>query len=176
VVDWWGKRRKRSPWFGIFDDFEEKIGEMMNEIMNITSETTPKKTKPSKPFVFGFSISIGPNGKPAIQQFGNVQPRLYGPKIREEREPLVDVMEHKDAIIVVAELPGVEKSDIKINANRDKLTISVDKAERKYFKELDLPKTVDPKSARATYKNGVLEVKLKKSRLAISRGELIKIQ
>lgn len=175
MSSWWEKRRKRSPWFDIFNDLE-KIEEMMNEAMRITFETAPDKTKPSKPFVYGFSISVGSDGKPLVQQFGNVQPRRYGPKIREEREPLVDVMEQKDSVVVTAELPGVEKGDIKVNANRDKLTISVDKAERKYFKELDLPETVDPKSATATYKNGVLEVKLKKARLVRNKSELIQIQ
>ena len=89
------------------------------------------------------------------------RPRI---SIREEREPLVDVMETDDEVKVIAELPGVEKKDIKLYGTEDTLTISVDTAERKYYKKVELPSAVDAKSAKASYKNGVLEVRLKKKK------------
>jgi len=119
-------------------------------------------------------MSIGPDGRPVIREFGNVQPGRL-PMIREEREPLVDVMEEKDEVVVVAELPGVEKEDINLNATEDTLTISVDTPQRKYYKELRLPTEVNPKSAKAQYKNGVLEVRLKKVGKA-PKGERITIE
>ena len=112
-----------------------------------------------------------------VRQFGNVAPGRFGPEIREEREPLVDVIEEKASIKVVAELPGVEKEDIKLNATEDMLTISVDTPQRKYYKEVILPAKIDPKSAKATYKNGVLEVKLAKKEVPKEeKGEPIKIE
>lgn len=129
-----------------------------------TFEALSKESKVYGPYVYGFSMSIGPDGKPVIREFGNIQQSRLGPKVREEREPLVDIMEENKDVVVVAELPGVDRDDIGLHATEDHLTISVDTPKRKYRKELMLPASIDPKSARASYKNGVLEVRLKKAR------------
>jgi len=83
-------------------------------------------------------------------------------RLREDPEPLVDVIEEEDAVVVVAGLLGVRKEDLQIHAAHCSLTISLDTSERKYYRELALPAATDPESAIATYKNGVLHVKLKK--------------
>ena len=178
---WFGRRR--FPFFkgGIFNGIDEMFREMekmMRKEIEELSKGTPKnlireKTLPNGtkirqwgPFIYGYSVTIGPDGKPQIREFGNVKPEisLGGPKIniREEREPLVDVMETDEEIKVVAELPGVEKEDIKLYGTEDTLTISVDTSERKYYKKVELPAKVDTKGTKASYKNGVLEVTLKK--------------
>jgi len=155
-------RKKRFPWwFDVFDEME-KMDEMMDEMMRRAFEI-PNGTKPFGPYVYGFSVSLDQKGKPAIQQFGNVKPSRVGPQVKEEREPLVDVIEENDEIAVFAELPGVEKNDIRVHSNEKNLTISVDSKGRKYRKELELPDSVLPASAKASYKNGVLEVRLKKA-------------
>ncbi len=171
--DWW--RRRKRPWFDIFEEFD-KLEEMMDEMMRRAFETPKKGAWEHKPYVYGFSMSVGPNGKPIIREFGNVQPSRVGPKIREEREPLVDVIEEDKDVVVVAELPGVEKDDINLNTTENNLTISVDTPQRKYRKELPLPAKVDPKSAQASYKNGVLEVRLKKFMEKAFRGEKIFVE
>ncbi len=61
------------------------------------------------------------------------------PQVKEEREPLVDIVETNEDVHVVAELPGVEKTDIKLYGTEDSLTISVDTPQYKYFKEVELP-------------------------------------
>lgn len=174
---WWKKRRdERNPWFDIFHEID-RIEKMMDEMIRqaFSSSRSPFKTaktrKPSKPHVYGFSISVGPNGRPRIREFGNVQKSRYGPRIREQREPLVDVLDEEEEIAVVAELPGVEKEDINLHASGTGLTISVDNPQRKYHKELPLPKEVDPKPVKASYKNGVLEVRFKKK----GKGKKIRI-
>jgi HSP20 family protein len=97
--------------------------------------------------------------------------------IKEEREPLIDVINTDGEIKIVAELPGVEKENIKLHGTEKSLTISVDTPERKYFKEVELPALVDPKTAKSIYKNGVLEVTLtKKKEEKKPKGEPIKIQ
>jgi HSP20 family protein len=116
------------------------------------------------PFVYGYSVKIGPDGKPEIREFGNVKPSRMGPLVKEEREPLVDVIETDGEVHVVAELPGVEKKDIKLHGTEDLLTISVDTPQRKYYKEVQMPAKVDVKRAKTEYKNGVLEVKLPKTK------------
>ena len=116
------------------------------------------------PFVYGYSMKIGPDGKPEIQEFGNIKKGLKGaPQVKEEREPLVDIVETNSEIHVVVELPGVEKSDIKLHGTEESLTISVDTPQSKYYKEVVLPVKVKVKEASSSYKNGVLEVVLPKA-------------
>ena len=136
------------------------------------------------PFVYGYSMTVGPDGKPVIREFGNVKPSLkrtpFGlakPKleVKEEREPLVDTIVDEETVKIVAELPGVERSDINLEGSESTLTISVNTPHRKYKKELDLPAEVDPDSSKATYKNGVLEVVLSRTKPK-RKGREIKIQ
>jgi HSP20 family protein len=134
------------------------------------------------PLVYGFSIKIGPDGKPEIKTFGDLKPsiprRPWHPPVdlREEREPLVDIIEGDADVRVVAEVPGVEKEDIKVYATEKSLTIDVAAKERRYYKELDLPAEVDPTNAKSTYRNGVLEVTLaKKAKERKPKGESIPI-
>nr|4RZK_A Chain A, Small heat shock protein hsp20 family [Saccharolobus solfataricus P2]4RZK_B Chain B, Small heat shock protein hsp20 family [Saccharolobus solfataricus P2] len=86
------------------------------------------------------------------------------PMISEEREPLADVIEKGDEIKVVAEVPGVNKEDIKVKVTNGgkKLVITAKSEDRQYYKEIDLPAEVDEKAAKANFKNGVLEITLKK--------------
>ena len=135
---------------------------LMDDMMRRAVEM-PKAQEGVSPFVYGFSMSVGSDGKPVIREFGNVEPTAKGPLLKEEREPLVDVMDEGREVVVVTELPGVEKDEIKLEATERSLKISVDSAKRRYLKELDLGHLVDPRSAKATYKNGVLEVRLLKS-------------
>jgi len=186
LTDEWDRWfRRRFPFFrgGIFDEIDRifrEMEEMMRREFEEFSRITPKnlirertlpdgsKIREWGPFIYGYSVTIGPDGKPEIREFGNVKPemKLGGPRIniREEREPLVDVMETDNEVKVIAELPGVEKKDIKLYGTKDTLTISVDTPERKYYKKVKLPCRVDNKSAKASYKNGVLEVTLKKEK------------
>lgn len=178
MSEWWRKRRKKrsDPWFNIFEDFD-RIEEMMEEMMRRAFETPLREARAYRPYVYGFSMSLGPDGKPVIREFGNVQSSRFGPQLREEREPLVDIIEEDEYVVVVAEIPGVEKDDINLNTTEDHLTISVDTPNRKYSKELALPARVDHKSARASYKHGVLEVRLRKFEIkAPVKGERIRIE
>ena len=135
---------------------------LMDDMMRKAVEM-PKSQEGLSPFVYGFSMSVGPDGTPVIREFGNVEPSARGPLLKEEREPLVDVMDESKEIVVVTELPGVEKDDIRLEATDRTLKISVDSAKRRYFKELDLGHLVDTRTVKATYKNGVLEVRFAKS-------------
>src|ERR671925_1400414 len=156
------RRHSRSGWW--FDVFEEmeRMDRLMDDMMRKAVEM-PKSQDGVSPFVYGFSMSVGSDGKPVIREFGNVEPSSRGPLVKGEREPLVDVMDTGQEVVVVTELPGVEKEEIKLDATDKSLRISVDSAKRRYLKELDLGHLVDPRTAKATYKNGVLEVRFMKS-------------
>jgi HSP20 family protein len=119
---------------------------------------------PKKRYVHGFSVHIGPDGKPKIQEFGNrkKQSPTGTSTISEEREPLTDLIESENDVAITVELPGVDKENIDLNVTEKTLEINVTDPERKYHKILDLPCGVKPKSTKATYKNGILDVVLEK--------------
>ncbi len=170
----WNKRRRfpldKDPFFGDIDRMLREMEKMMEEeFKNFTAKVPKDYVKERKlpdgstvkefgPFVYGYSMKIGPDGKPEIREFGNIKKSLKGPQVKEEREPLVDVVETDGEIRVVVELPGVEKSDIKLHGTEDSLEISVDTPQYKYYKEVTLPAKVKVKEAKSFYKNGVLEV------------------
>jgi len=202
LPEWFRKRKKRNPFFGnwFFGDVEDMLKEM-EEMMERNFEhfrtSIPKDLKRERklpdgstipewgPFVYGYSMTIGPDGKPKIREFGNVKPSIDAEKsgisrpyidVKQEREPLVDIVDTNGEIKVIVELPGVAKKDIKLRGTEDKLIISVSVPERKYFKEIDLPSKIDPKKAKTSYKNGVLEVSIAKVKEEKRSGEEIRIE
>ena len=142
-----------------FEELSKRVSEAPTR-----EETLPDgtKVKTSGPFVYGYSMTIGPDGKPKVKEFGNfkAEPQLEQPQsdVKEEREPLTDIIDAGDKVRVIVELPGVEKESIKLSGTDDKLKISVDTPERKYFKEVELPAKVDTEKATSEYKNGVLDI------------------
>lgn len=183
--------------WGDMDAFMRDMEEYMRREFNEFSSNVPKDLVREKklrdgstvkewgPFVYGYSMTIGPDGKPVIREFGNVRPSLRStprgfPRpsldVKEEREPLVDVISTESEVKVVAELPGVEKSDIQLHGTEDTLTIEVETPQRRYFKQIDIPEKVDPTTAKSTYKNGVLEVTLSKVKVPKPKGERINVE
>jgi len=106
--------------------------------------------------MYGITVRIGGAGIPIVEQFGT-KPET------DVREPLVDIFDEKDVVRVIAELPGVEESDIKTELEGTILTIRAVRGDRKYEKEIELPAAVAGKGAlKSRYKNGVLEIELQK--------------
>lgn len=152
----------RDPFEDLLKGVEEGLPEDFKDF--ITEEETPEgKVKRYGPFIYGFSYTKEPGKEPEIKEFGNIRPsyKRIEPVPGGEREPLIDVIEQKDSYEVVAELPGVEQKDLKLHATEDSLEIKTEN-EIRFFKEIHFDTSVQPKSAKATYKNGVLSVKLKK--------------
>ena len=112
--------------------------------------------------VYGFKISTLSGGKPVIETFGNVKETAKGPVVEEVREPIVDVFDEKDHILVIVELPGVSKEKIKVDINGDILNLSTSDKDRQYAKEILLPHKVNAETLKTSYKNGILEITLEK--------------
>ncbi len=163
-----GRRRRRNFFDDFFTDMDEEFRQMEENMARIFEEAMKPPEKGSivgKPYVYGFSMKVGPDGKPKIQEFGNVpqgRGMIQSGELNEGREPLTDVIDEKKEVTVIAELPGIEKKDIKLDSGEQSITISVDTPDRKYYKNLKLPSKVKPETSKATYKNGVLEVKIRK--------------
>ena len=189
--EWFKRFGRRGHFFSDFDRMMREMEEEMAEIIrkmerDMPEEMTREVRNPDGsirreygPFVYGYSVKIGPNGKPIVREFGNMRPGLNPDEtpmsLQGKREPLVDIIEDNDFIKVVAELPGVDKRDIKLYATSRRLTINVENSEREYYKELEFNTEIDRSSAKSTYKNGVLEVNFRKKEQK-DRGAPISIE
>jgi HSP20 family protein len=196
--DWFRRFTGGRGWFGsggrgsLIGEFEEMRREMerMFEATLQDVERVPKdlvkeyqtpsggKVRQVGPLVYGYSVTIGPDGKPIVREFGNVKPMLGtgggGPQLTSEREPLADVVTTDKEVKVVAEMPGISKEDIKVNAFDNKVEISTsEKAERKYHKIVDLPPDADIDSVKSNYRNGILEITFSKKERP--KGKEIKV-
>ncbi len=147
-------KRRRSFFDDFFgQDFEEIIEQMFQNL---------QEGRESEPFIYGFSMTQRPGEAPEVREFGNIQPDGKSIRREEERKPLIDVIETNEEVHVIAEIPGVEKADIRLDATENRLDIAAHNGLRNYSERVELPVKVDPHSAKATYRNGVLEVKLKR--------------
>jgi HSP20 family protein len=112
--------------------------------------------------VYGFSVRSGIGGIPRVERFGNIRATEEGPVVAEVREPLVDLFDEEREIVVVAELPGVGEDEVHIEIQDDILSLETT-GKRKYAKEILLPEPVDAATLQKAYKNGILELRLKKA-------------
>ncbi len=81
----------------------------------------------------------------------------------EDQKPLIDIFQENNFIVVVAEIVGFNKETFKINVKEQKITLSAKSKERRYYKSLNLPTVVIPTAMHTKFKNGVLEIRLKKA-------------
>jgi HSP20 family protein len=197
--------------FKEFNNVQEEIGRLLNHFYHIQSNAqkvimkeyqTPddKKVREIRPIIFGYSMTIGPDGKFYVREFGNVKSLCMGNtternesvQTREgleientsgnlsitsakKREPLADITSTDNEVKVILEILGVYKEDIKINAFDGAIEVMADNShQRKYHKTIELPKDADIETARSTYNNGILEVTFNKKKNIKSNGKEIK--
>lgn len=184
----WGRRRFGfgPSMFGDIDEMRKEMEHMFEEQFKrfpkapkelVREYETPEggKVREVGPIVYGYSMTIGPDGKPIVREFGNVKPySTEGPKITAEREPLADVITSEKEIKIVVEIPGVEKENIQVNAHDHSVEILADTPTRKYRREVEIPSDADIESVKSSYKNGILEVIFQKK--AQPKGKSIKIE
>jgi HSP20 family protein len=105
--------------------------------------------------------------------------------------PGVDVYEEKDEVVVKAELPGLDKKDIEVNISDSKLTLKGEKKKEEEVKEenyyrrersygaflrsVELPTGVQADKVKASFKNGVLEVRVPKTEEAKTKTIKVKV-
>ena len=187
--EWLKKMKERRGFFfpeidRMIEEMEKEMSDSLKEMENVMPRDMIRVRRLPDgsvrreygPFVYGYSVKIGPDGKPTVREFGNIKPGRGGEgqplNLRDQREPLIDILEDDDTIKILTELPGIHKDDIKLYLSENMLTIDVDTSDRKYYKDLELPVDVDESSARSTFVNGVLETTLQKKKL---RGKSTRI-
>ena len=140
----------------------EKLGELA-ETGEELSKSGELRGKDGVKGVYGFTVKVGSGDQGVkVEPFGNVgTDKTTGQaEVREIREPMVDVFEEKEFVLVVAEMPGVGPKDIKIDLRDDVLAISAEKGDKKYKKEILLPGNFSSEKMTVSCNNGVVEVKL----------------
>lgn len=112
--------------------------------------------------VYGFTINTAGGGSPKVETFGNIKKTPEGPKVDEEREPITDIFDEADEIMIIAEMPGIEQKEIKIDLKEDMLEIVAIGKNRNYRKEILLPSKVNLPNLSQKFTNGILEIRIKK--------------
>jgi HSP20 family protein len=170
--------------YGFRDRFFEQIDkefseaeDMLNRMFRTVREsgTTASQTFP---YFYGYQITVGPEGKPHIREFGNVRPSSKG--LAEQstvRQPLVDTAfnEKENIMVITAEMPGITKEDVKVSMEEGLVTIHAEKGNKKYHTELPVDKELDAESTKASYINGILELKIQLKKPLKSKAKEIKV-
>ena len=158
-----------------FEDIEKRIPKDL-----IREYTTPggRKVREVGPVIYGYSMTVGPDGKPRIREFGNVKRSKFSsmsaPEVTGEIEPLVDVTTTDSQVKVVVEMPGTSKDKIKINVYDNTVEVKSEDPQRKYHRTIEIPPETDIETATSSYNNGILEITFKKK--DITKGKTIKVE
>ncbi len=144
-----------------FDSELDRIFKRMsNSFFDIDGifEELKGRNSDSGPYYYGYTMTVGPDGRPVVKEYGNVKPGLVPNS--DTREPIVDtIVDEKQKVVkLIAEMPGVEKTDVKIVVDNKVVDISAERGEKKYHAKVPLKHKVDENSAKASYKNGILQL------------------
>ncbi len=199
MLDWHRSLFNLYP-FKEFDDVERKMDSIFGRLRDIQTNAPKELVREYQtsdgsmvrevgPLVCGYSMTIGPNGKPKVREFGNVKlhnqlglPGTVGKttkssqQISAEREPLVDLNTTDKEVKVVLEIPGLKKENIKIKVFDEAVEITANNPQRKYHKTIYLPKEANPETGKSTYQNGILEIIFSKKENTKPKGKEIKIE
>jgi HSP20 family protein len=114
-------------------------------------------------YMYGFTVRAGPGGRPIIDQFGNIRRTESGSIVTETREPVADVFDERDEVVVIVELPGVEEQQIDVEVRAGEIEVSAAGRGRRYHKRVLLPSPVTAGSLTSSYRNGILEIRCRKA-------------
>ena len=145
----------------------EKLGELAEAGEKLSQSGEFKAAGGKLRGVYGINVKtgLGDRGEQElkVEPFGNVRPQTTGaPRGEDIREPLVDVHEEEDHVLVLAEIPGVSKESVKVDIADDRLNIFAKRGETKYQKEIVLPESFSEEKMTWACKNGILKVQLKR--------------
>ncbi|MGD1157244.1 MAG: Hsp20/alpha crystallin family protein [Terriglobia bacterium] len=146
-------------------DLVEKLGELAETRQELSKTGEIHGAGKEVRGIYGFTVKVGLGEEgPRIEPFGNIRrdAKSGQTEVQEVREPMVDVFEEDDHLLVLAELPGIGKDDVRIDLEDDVLTISAEKRDKKYRKEVLLPRSVSKEKMQVLCNNGVLEIRCPK--------------
>jgi HSP20 family protein len=181
-IDIWNPRFGRS----IFEEIDKEFAEandMLNRMFRTVREMEPSTSTSGTagvdyPYYYGYQLTVGPDGKPKIREFGNVRPAARG--LVEQtgvRQPIVDTAfdEKENTLTITAEMPGIDKENIKVNLADQYISIHAEKGDKKYHTDIPVNAEVGD-SVKAIYTNGILELKIKLKESSKPKGKAIRVE
>ncbi|HEX9884051.1 MAG TPA: Hsp20/alpha crystallin family protein [Desulfobaccales bacterium] len=153
---------------GIFKglaDLVEKLGELADKGETLSKSGEIRGESKDLKGVYGFTVKVGLGDKGdkefKVEPFGNVRQDAGSGEttVQEIREPVVDVFEEKGYTLVVAEIPGVSLKEVRLDVKDDLLTIHAARGDKKYRKEILLPRAYPRDRMKVSCNNGILEIK-----------------
>ena len=163
-------------WFDEFDELFHRMNRPFVDLENLFNNISKNSDgKIVGPYLYGYTMTIGPDGKPIVQEFGNVNPNL--PDTLEHKQPVVEQIwdEKTKKLKLVVELPGVSKKDIQVNVVDNVAHIEAPVKDSKYAADIKLQHLVDENSSQASYNNGILEVSFSIKEKQKPKGKVVKI-
>lgn len=157
------KKKKRRGLFD-FNSFEDLMDSMFRDLMGSMNDFGSFKRPARKPLVMGFSMRSGPDGKPVFQEFGNIKSRSGKPIVAKNREPLTYVSYNDGEVVITAELPGAQKKDIRVEPEGKDHVVIEAKGVSSFHTDIKLEHPIKPRTAKAVFKNGILEIRFKRAR------------
>jgi len=142
----------------------EKVGHLAEkgEELKRSHEILGKGQEKGFKGVYGFSVKVGLGDRDiTVEPFGNIHrdTETGEAEVQEVREPVADVFEEKDHLLVVAEMPGIGVKDVRLQVKDDLLIIDAAKEEKKYRKEILLPRSYPREKMAISCNNGILRIK-----------------
>jgi HSP20 family protein len=142
------------------------------------------------PYVYGCRVTMGPDGVPHVQEWGNCRPSRGpsledrqgggvceplsapdkaksqdGPEVGEpaSETPMYELGDCKDSLSLVAEIPGVDRKDIDLRLDDGVLRMDARGRHKSYTLTVQMPASVRLDRRCLQYRNGVLEIRLPKT-------------
>ncbi|MCH8975763.1 MAG: Hsp20/alpha crystallin family protein [Thaumarchaeota archaeon] len=160
------------------DEFDRLFKSMSRSFVNLDDlfEDVRSTGSISGPFYYGYTMTVGPDGRPVVKEYGNVKPGLV--PTSDTREPLVDTLvDDKEKLVrLIAEMPGVEKKDVKIVVDGKIVNIDAEHGDKKYHVKVPIEHKVDENSVKASYKNGILEIIFKQLAEEKPKGKTVEVE
>lgn len=167
-------------WKEKFEDVEKWTSEDF-----VMEYTTPRhrSVREVGPMVYGYSITIGLNGRPKISEFRNVKrSRRVSRLVRSEiggksgTVPLVDVITTGKEVKVIVQMPVVSKDKIKIYAYDNTVEVKSTDPQKRYHHTFEIPPETDIETVKSTYNNGILEITFNKRGQTKRKGKIIRVE
>ncbi len=161
--------RWNSP-FGLFHDMEAEFRRVEQQMDDLMARAG------TRPLVYGWSMRMGPDGRPQVREFGNTgqQPAQIAEGWREPFASTVLDEEH-NTLHATFELPGVNKKDINVEVSADAVTVQAETGEHRYKARVPVEVTLDPDGADARFKNGILDLSIRLAD-AGSKGKKVNVK
>jgi HSP20 family protein len=142
----------------------EKLGELAQAGEELSRSGEFKDDSGKIRGVYGINVktALGESGQTElkVEPFGNVcRTSADRPEGKDVREPLVDIHEEDDHVLVLVELPGVAKENVNVKVVDGRLELSAERGKTTYRKDIDLPKCCSAEKMSWDCSHGILQVR-----------------